>query len=182
MQSEGDDYINRRNIIFAVFLIMLASGYYWYSHFDANTNKTSASPGTGVRVGQNLAPFNLDSLTGSEVTVGQSGKIIVINFWATWCPPCQEEMPDLEVFAQRNRQKIDFYAVNLHESEEKIKSFMNANHYTMPVLLDKDGAVAKNFQVTAIPTTIIINKHGMIKYRKSGAMTINELEGIINSL
>ena len=59
---------------------------------------------------------------------------------------------------------------------------MNTNQYTMPVLLDKEGEIGKRFQVTAIPTTVIINKHGMIKYRKSGAMTLNELEGIINSL
>lgn len=174
--------MNKRNIILLIGLIILGLGYYWYIHADTDSNKPSSTIGTGVRVGQNLAPFSLDSLTGSKVTVGQSGKITVINFWATWCPPCQEEMPDLEIFARRNQQKIDFYAVNLHESEEKIKNFMNENKYTMPVLLDKDGAIAKKFQVTAIPTTVIVNKHGMIKYRKSGAMTINELEGIINSL
>lgn len=174
--------MNRRTIILAIGLTMLALGSYWYARFDVDPNTPSAISNSGVRVGQNLVPFSLDALNGSHVTVGETGKITVINFWATWCPPCQEEMPDLEIFAQRNGQKINFYAVNLHESEGKIKSFMNENKYTMPVLLDKDGTIGKRFQVTAIPTTIIINKHGMIKYRKSGAMTLNELEGIINSL
>ncbi len=174
--------MNNKNIIIIIGVILFGLGYYWYSHVDENANKPSAKAGTGVKVGQNIAAFSLDNLTGSKVTVGETGKITVINFWATWCPPCQEEMPDLEIFAKRNREKVDFYAVNLHESEDKIKKFMNENNYTMPVLLDKDGAIGKKFQVTAIPTTIIVNKHGMIKYRKSGAMTINELEGIINSL
>lgn len=169
-------------MILVISLIFFAIGYYWYAHVEGEGNRLSPTLGTGGKVGQMLAPFTLDSLNGSKVTVEKSGKIIVINFWATWCPPCQEEMPDLEIFAQRNRQKVDFYAVNLHESEEKVKKFMNTNQYTMPVLLDKEGEIGKRFQVTAIPTTVIINKHGMIKYRKSGAMTLNELEGIINSL
>lgn len=174
--------MNKRIIILTIALIAAALGYYWYTHSNVNPNKSSLPAGTGVRVGVKLAPFTLDSLSGSQITVGQPGKITVINFWATWCPPCQEEMPDLEIFSQRNKQKVDFYAVNLHESQGKIKNFMNENKYTMTVLLDRDGEIAKKFQVTAIPTTIIVNKHGTIKYRKSGAMTINELEGIINSL
>ena len=169
-------------MILVISLIFFAVGYYWYTHVEGEGSRLSPTLGTGGKVGQLLATFTLDSLTGYKVTVEKSGKIIVINFWATWCPPCQEEMPDLEIFAQRNKQKVDFYAVNLHESEEKVKKFMNTNQYTMPVLLDKEGEIGKRFQVTAIPTTVIINKHGMIKYRKSGAMTLNELEGIINSL
>lgn len=173
--------MNRRNLLIVIGVIMVALGY-WYNLKDADTNTPSPSAGAGVKVGQTLAPFILESLDGSHVTVGQPGKITVINFWATWCPPCKEEMPELEMFAQNNRQKVNFYAVNLQESNDKISDFMSKNKYTMPVLLDKDGAIGKKFQVTAIPTTIIVNKHGMVKYRKSGTMTRNELEGIINSL
>lgn len=172
--------MNKRIVILIIGAIMAAAGY-WYTHLDSDINKPP-STATGVKVGQNISPFTLKSLDGSQVTVGQSGKITVINFWATWCPPCQEEMPELEVFAHKNQQKVDFYAVNLQESNGTISDFMNKNKYTMPILLDQDGAVAKRFQVTAIPTTIIVNKHGMVKFRKSGAMTRNELEGIINSL
>lgn len=174
--------MNIKNIMIIIGVILFGLGSYWYIHIDEKANKPLAKVGTGVKVGQQLAIFSLDNLAGSKVTVGEPGKITVINFWATWCPPCQEEMPDLEIFAKRNQEKVNFYAVNLHESESKVKKFMNENQYTMPVLLDKDGEIGKKFQVTAIPTTIIVNKHGMIKYRKSGAMNINELEGIINSL
>jgi len=163
---------------------MVAFGYWYTLPRDINTHNNTPSPstGTGVKVGQTLIPFNLESLDGSQVTVGQPGKITVINFWATWCPPCQAEMPELQIFAQNNQQKVNFYAVNLQESNGKISEFMTKNKYTMSVLLDKDGAVGKTFQVTAIPTTIIVNKFGMVKYRKSGGTTMNELEGIINSL
>ena len=166
-------------------IIVMALGC-WYSLIDTDTinpsPSSSPSTGTGIKVGQTVTPFILESLDGSQVTVGQPGKITVINFWATWCPPCQEEMPELEMFAHNNQQKVEFYAVNMQESKGKISEFMSKNQYTMSVLLDKEGGVGKKFQVTAIPTTIIINKHGMVKFRKAGAMTKNELEGIINSL
>lgn len=174
--------MSKRMLIILLGFIMAITGY-WYTYSDAGVKKTSPPTAkVGVRIGQTLAPFVLEGLDGSQVTVGQPGKITVLNFWATWCPPCKEEMPELERFFRNNQQKVDFYAINLQESNGKISEFMNKNNYTMPVLLDAGGAVGKKFQVTAIPTTIIINKHGMIKYRKSGTMTMNELEGIINSL
>jgi len=173
--------MSKKNLLIVIGVIIVALGY-WYTLLDVDTNKPSSSTDAGVKIGQTLTPFVLDSLDGSQVTVGQPGKITVINFWATWCPPCVEEMPGLESFAQANQQKVDFYAVNLQESNGKINDFMSKNKYTMIVLLDKDGAIAKKFQVTAIPTTIIVNKHGMVKFRKTGGMTRNELEGIINSL
>jgi len=173
--------MNRKTVMIIIGIIIVALGY-WYTRPNVDSNKPSPPTGTGVKVGQTLAPFSLESLDGSQVTVGQPGKITVINFWATWCPPCQEEMPELQIFAQQNQEKVNFYAVNLQESKGKISEFMNKNKYTMTVLLDNDGSVGKKFQVSAIPTTIIVNKHGMVKFRKSGGMTRNELEGIINSL
>ena len=173
--------MNRKKLLIVIFIIMVALGYL-YTLGDADANKPLPAGVNGVKLGQTLTPFILESLDGSQVSIGQPGKITVLNFWATWCPPCQEEMPELDIFAQNNQQKVTFYAVNLQEHSEKVRNFMNKNQYTMSVLLDKDGAVGKKFQVTAIPTTIIVNKHGMVKFRKSGAMTKNELEGIINSL
>lgn len=173
--------MNSKKLLIGIGIILVAIGY-WYTMADTDNDKPSPAKGTGVRVGETLAPFILESLNGSQVTVGQPGKITVINFWATWCPPCQEEIPELEKFAQNNQEKVDFYAVNLQESNEKISEFMSKNSYTMLVLLDQNGIVGKKFQVTAIPTTIIVNKHGMVKFRKAGAMTKDELEGIINSL
>ena len=179
----GVGSVNRKTlfIVIVVGIMMVAVGY-WYTLLGTDTKKPLPVTGSGVKIGETLTPFILESLDGSQVTIGQPGKITVINFWATWCPPCQEEMPELEIFARENQQKVDFYAVNVQETKGKISDFMNKNKYTMRVLLDKDGAVGKKFQVTGIPTTIIINKHGMVKFRKTGGMTRTELEGIINSL
>lgn len=175
--------VNRRFLIITLGIVLVVASFLYTPFAGAdNSEQLTLEPGTGVRIGQNLAQFTLESLYDSQITVAPSGKIMVINFGATWCPPCREEMPELDSFAQANQEKVDFYAVNLQESKGKVSQFVNENGYTMPVLLDEDGVVAKTFKVTAIPTTIIVNKHGMIKYRKSGGMTRDELEGIINSL
>ena len=171
--------MNKKMLMIAIVIIMVIAGYLYTV---PSSPKMSRSAVTGVKVGQTLAPFALDRLDGTKVSVGQSGKVTVLNFWTTWCPPCRDEMPELEKFAKNNQQKVDFYAINIQESAEKISDFMDKNKFTMPVLLDTDGAVGKKFQITAIPTTIIVNKHGVVKYRKSGGMTMNELESIVNSL
>jgi cytochrome c biogenesis protein CcmG/thiol:disulfide interchange protein DsbE len=182
MSNIGVDCMSRKGSMIILGIIVVSAGFWYLIFSDSSSQKSPSATESGVRLGKALPSFTLDSLAGEKVTVGQSDKITVINFWATWCPPCQEEMPELDQFAKRNQQKINFYAVNLQESSEKVSDFMNKNKYTMPVLLDKEGVVAKQFQVTAIPTTIIVDKNGLIKHRKSGAMTRNELEGIINSL
>ena len=168
--------MSRKGLLLVLGLIVVMAGFWYISSSNSNNQKLPLSSDTGTKLGKPIASFTLDNLAGEKVTVGQPGKITVINFWATWCPPCQEEMPELDQFAKRNQQKINFYAVNLQESSGKVSDFMNKNKYTMPVLLDKEGVVAKQFQVTAIPTTIIVDKNGLIKHRKSGAMTRNELE------
>lgn len=174
--------MGRKMFVFLLGMILVAVAA-WYVGFSEYPNPKSQMIGdSGARVGKTSPSFILDRLEGGKVTVGSPGKITVINFWATWCPPCQEEMPELDQFAKKYQQKINFYAVNLQESNEKVSDFMNKHKYSMTVLLDKDGIVAKQFQIAAIPTTIIVDKNGLIKHRQSGAMTMRELEGIINSL
>lgn len=174
--------INKRNMIIFIGMIVIILGYWYGCLGDTGKNKIVTTGDNPTKVGKMLVPFTLTSLAGSPVTVSSSGKIVVINFWTTWCAPCQDEMPDMDGFAKHNQEKVDFYGVNLQESPEIVGDFMYKNKYTMPVLLDKEGEIANLFQVGATPTTIIINKHGMIKHRKSGGMTRYELEGIINSL
>lgn len=156
---------------------------YWYGDISDISYKKSLAPREqGIPLGKMVTPFMLEGLDGSPVTVGKAGKIIVINFWNTWYLPCQDEMVILEKFYQNNQGKILFYGINIQESSGEINDFMKENNYQIPILLDKDGDLSSKFQVDSIPTTIIINKYGMIKYRKSGIMTKNELEGITNSL
>ena len=153
------------------------------SNRQADTAKpVETAANIGVTVGTMMPGVTLAGLDGLQKRFGEPGKVTVINFWATWCPPCREEMPELNKFTSQYRDTVAFYAVNIQEPGETVSGFLRQHNYTMPVFLDSDGAVAKLFRVRAIPTTIVADKTGLIKYRTAGAITASELEGIIRGL
>ena len=99
------------------------------------------------------------------------GKITVINFWATWCPPCVQEIPSLNRL--KNKMKdypFDLISINYAEDKKTILEFMKKVNVEFPVLLDKDGSFAKKWNVIAYPSTFIIDKNGAIKYGVNAAI------------
>lgn len=177
----------KRLLLLSIVAAVVVSGL-WFctdnskqSTVPVKQNVTQAAE-TGVTVGKSAPQFTLKDLGGNDVSLIQQDKVTVINFWATWCPPCRAEMPELEKFFQANGANVAFYAVNIQEPQAKVAGFIQQNGFTMPVLLDSDGAVAGAFRVSAIPTTVITDQAGVIRFRKSGMVTQAELEGIIKGL
>ena len=123
-------------------------------------------------------PFKATAFDGSEVAINAAmdKKLYVINFWATWCPPCRAEMPELNEFAKKHEGEVTFYAVNLQEPKDTVDKFLKDNGYTMPVLLDLKGEAADAYKVRAIPTTYVIDRDGKILLKKIGGTTAAELE------
>ncbi len=114
--------------------------------------------------GDKRAPdFSLLDLHGKKVGLKQfRGKIVFLNFWATWCGPCKEEMPFLETLHQQFKEK-DFVVVTVsvdYEEAKFVREFINKQRYTFPVLLDPKSEVLDLFEVKAIPTTFVIDKKG----------------------
>lgn len=142
----------------------------------------SAAPVAGTTVGRAVPQFTLLSLDGQSITVGPSNHVTILNFWSTWCPPCRLEMPELNEFVLQHSSEVDFYAINLSEEFKVVNEFMYTNRYSIPVLLDSDGGVGHLFKIQYIPTTIVVDRNGVIKYRKSGPVTKNELEDIVSQL
>lgn len=173
--------MRKRFLLIAMCVILAVTGLWYIAAHTGKATKTVTAE-IGVTPGKQFDGFTLTSLEGKQITVGQLGKVTVINFWATWCPPCREEMPELNKFAKKYQQSLLFYAVNIQEGSDKVGEFINKNNYTMTTLLDSDGTVAKNFRISAIPTTIVIDKDGLIKFRKSGPVTMSELEEVIKGL
>ena len=171
----------RKNMLAWLAIILLAiTGIIGYQAFA----ESEESAEVGVLPGKRAAELQLQDLQGNAVHINaaQDQRIYVLNFWATWCPPCQGEMPELNEFAQENKDKVSFYAVNIQESSDKVSDFMRKHNYTMPVLLDKDGDNADAYHVQGIPTIIMIDKSGIIQYRKTGAVTKAELEAELAKL
>jgi cytochrome c biogenesis protein CcmG/thiol:disulfide interchange protein DsbE len=143
-------------------------------------SKASAAE-SGVTAGKAAPRFTLESLAGGAVAAPVAAKVTVLKFWATWCPPCREEMPELDKFAADN-PAVAFYAVNLDEPAAKVAGYLRDNGYKMPVLLDAGAEVAQTYRVSAIPTTVVIDRDGIVKYRKTGPVTAAELAGVILGL
>lgn len=112
-----------------------------------------------------LLDFTLDDLTGKKVKLSSfRGKVIFINFWATWCPPCRQEMPGLEKLYQslKDNQDFVFLAVDSLEDPTTVKSFIEKNKYHFEVLLDVTGTVTTQYSVRAYPTTYLIDRQGRV--------------------
>jgi thiol-disulfide isomerase/thioredoxin len=140
-----------------------------------------AAPKAGVAVGSLAPGFTLSDLKGAAVAAPVPGKVTVLNFWTTWCPYCRDEMLELEKFAAAHKD-VAFYAVNIMEPAAKADDFLRRNGYTMPVLLDGDGSVAQTYRASTIPTTLVIDKTGVVKFRKTGPLTAAELASLIRGL
>lgn len=128
--------------------------------------------------------FKLMDLNGKNVSLSDfKGKKVLLNFWATWCPPCRAEMPDIEKLYQENKDSdLVILGVNLGEDTQTVKSFIDKNKYNFNILLDSDQAVAIKYNIVSIPTSFFIDKEGNIVYKKVGAMSIEEMRDNVNLL
>lgn len=124
--------------------------------------------------------FSLKDTAGASHSIQPGdGKIYVINFWATWCPPCRNEMPEMNAFAGKHKDKVTFYAVDLQEEGGKVQAFLKDNGYTLPVLLDQEGKAAALYKVRVVPTTVILDEKGNVLQRHEGMATAQQLEGFL---
>ncbi len=131
----------------------------------------SPSSAQGVEVG-NLAPdFQLQNFDGQTVSLGNlQGKPVLINFWATWCPPCRDEMPYIqEIYEEWSDKELVVLAINLGESSAKVEEFIQSYNLSFTVLLDTKQDVAQRYNITGIPTTFFIDKAGIIQDKVIGA-------------
>jgi len=118
-----------------------------------------------------LAPdFTLQDLRGKPVSLRDlRGRVVFLNFWATWCPPCRLEMPAMEKLHQEfGNQGLAILAVNYREAPEEIKAFFKEHRLTFTALLDPEGKIFDLYQAWSLPTTLFINKNGEIVGRVVG--------------
>jgi len=100
-----------------------------------------------------------------------TGRVVLLNFWATWCEPCRSEMPSLQTLAQRLAPEgLSVVAVNFKEAEAAIQRFTQASPLSLPVARDPDGDVAKSFAVNIFPTTVAIARNGRAAFSVVGAV------------
>lgn len=117
-----------------------------------------------LKEGTAIVDFELESLGGGTRTLSSfKGKVVFLNFWATWCGPCRQEMPSMERLYQRLKgEGLEVVAVNLQEDGKSVQKFVDEYKLTFPILLDKTGRVGSTYGARSIPTTYIVDRNGFV--------------------
>jgi thiol-disulfide isomerase/thioredoxin len=115
-------------------------------------------------------PFHLQDMQGSYKHLSDfRGRVMIINFWASWCQPCRQELPSLNRARQALAEdEVVMLAINLGEEPQAVEAFMNDFPIDFPVLIDQQGIYSQHWQVRALPTTFVLNPRGEIVYRVLG--------------
>ncbi|MFX3623673.1 MAG: peroxiredoxin family protein [Ectobacillus sp.] len=141
----------------------------------------------GTEIDEAAPNFRLRTLDGKEVSLSDyRGKTVILNFWATWCPPCRAEMPDMErLYKDINKKDVEILAVNATSSErsiEAVKTFISDNRFTFPVLLDEEGSVNALYRITSIPTSYVLDPKGIIRIKHIGPMSYDNMKEYVNEM
>lgn len=129
-------------------------------------------------------PFLVNDLDGNAVSTAEwNGKIVVLNFWATWCPPCREEIPELIELANRYKDRLIIIGVSMDDSApEEVKQFAKAMGMNYPIVMGSREIVSEYGGVPALPTSFVINKDGRIVQKHVGLFPTEVYEGEIRAL
>lgn len=126
------------------------------------------------------ATLALPALTGGTTDLKQMrGKVVLVNYWATWCPPCRKELPSMNRLSERLAGKpFVILGVNAGDSAEDIRAFLEKVPVNFPIVLDEDGKSLKPWQVFAFPTSYVVDKQGRVRMGLFGSMEWDEPEAV----
>ena len=133
---------------------------------------------------QEAKDFTLPDINGDMIALSDyQGENIYLNFWASWCDPCNDEMPAIEkIYKEYNNKGLIILTINTGEDKATVEEYMKANGYTFPVLLDLEMSVARQYKTSSIPVSFFINQEGKIVTKKEGLMTEEEMRKAIEKL
>lgn len=168
-----------KKVIAAVALVAL----FTVAMVQAMDKKEDKSPSTstqvkssGLEVGSIAPDFELKTLTGESVKLSDlRGKKVLLNFWATWCPPCKAEMPEMQAFYEETKDDVAILAVNLDPNND-VAGFAKEGGYTFPIVLDQSDEVKNTYGILSIPTTFFLDEKGKITHTFMGKMTIDDMK------
>lgn len=183
-------------IVIVLVLVVTMLGTYIKKELDKTNEISEAVLGKEVdleeKVGLeqgNLAPdFTLYNMQGEQVTLSElRGKRVVLNFWATWCPPCEAEMPHMQKYYDqyRDEDNVEIVGVNLtyaKEKVERVEQFLTSYGITFPIVLAPDDSVPNQYQVITIPSTFMIDAEGKIQKKIVGPLDLDTLRENVTQL
>lgn len=177
-------------LITAIVVVLFAGAYFLYNILSEkfaldmlaeNFNEPTETVSEHDDEKYKAPDFTVFKIDGTEVSLSDmTGKGIVVNFWASWCPPCKAEMPDFEELYQKYGNEVNFMMVNMTDGyQETVKSgssHVESKGYTFPVYYDLYYSAARAYQVTSLPATYFIDKDGNLVTYAKGMINKNTLE------
>jgi len=162
-------------MVVALLLVSMVSAGPVLAHDPFTSLKMSRLP-----AGSQAMPFELTALDGTVVKLSDlAGKVVLVNFWATWCGPCKEEMPSLVRLQQQlDPKKFVLLTVTTDLQRQGIAQFLAQVGVTLPVLFDEDQDVSRSFMVRGLPTTVLIAPDGMLAGRAVGPRAWDSSESV----
>lgn len=191
---------NRTSVVVILFAAGLVVIYLLFSQYLQRPDPVaSGQPGVsaeqaastsagdeGPEIGKRAPDFTLQDINGKTVSLSSlRGKVVMLNFWATWCPPCQAELPEIQRaynFYRKRPDDVAMLLVDVGESRNKVNSFLKEKGYNLPVALDPPSEAANLYLVRGIPTTFFIDRDGIIRDIYIGAATEGEIRERIDAL
>ncbi len=124
----------------------------------------------GAAVAEPAPDFTLKSDSGENFRLAeQRGKVVMINFWASWCAPCRQEMPLLnELYQRYERAGFTLFGVNVEQNPDAAKKFLDTVGVSFPILYDSETTVSRAYNVNAMPTTVMVDRDGKVRYVNRG--------------
>ncbi|WP_085992652.1 peroxiredoxin family protein [Oceanobacillus senegalensis] len=161
-----------------VLILIIAAMLGWAIYDFVLSKENGLGSGEVGNTEGDIAPdFELTTLDGENVRLSDyRGKRVMINFWATWCPPCRAEMPDMQKLYEK--EDVVILAVNLRSTEkndEVVIDFVKEYGLSFPIPMDVENEVASMFEVNAYPTSYLIDSEGRIQHKAIGAMNYDKM-------
>lgn len=155
-----------------VFLVLI--GLFTFALYHSLNRENAGKP----IVGDEAPNFTLTDVHGKEVELADlRGKAVMLNFWGTWCEPCRTEMPAMQQMYEKYKgQGFEIVAVNIAETEIAVDSFAKQHGLTFPIWMDQDRDIVKQYKIGPLPSSLFINREGIITDRIEGALNVSQLE------
>jgi len=157
-----------KNLLILCAGLIIGGGLGLFSNIFLRENRSiGGSRSLGVfenSAGSLAGNFNLETTSGKAIQLSDiQGQPVLVNFWATWCGPCQVEMPLIQEYYEKYNPNIEVLAINYDESIGEIEPYVNKLGLTFPVLLDPGGKITDLYQVRGFPTTYFIDREGIVR-------------------
>lgn len=173
---------SRRSMLQALLSTAMVLGAAWLIVMRGADEAGADAAGT-LRAGQQAPDFTVETLTAAPFTLSAArGRPVWISFWATWCPPCRAELPDIEVVRAQAGGRMEFIAVNLDEPRSAIAAYLSLAGYDFPTGVDPEGRVSRRYRVVGLPTHVFVAADGTVAATRVGGMTRAAMSETVRAL